>query len=136
MSRAKRKTTQIRTMIKTLANAKSDKERFDLAAKYWNELAMGYCIEHEYVIEQNGIYVEDEGKDNKYESISDFVGEAAYWLSCYFESGHCRHEEEFQDRFAFAKFIKVFKPYVDKETFDKVTRHWLGMEGLRMIQED
>lgn len=34
MSIAKRKTTQIRTMVKTLANAKSDKERFDLAAKY------------------------------------------------------------------------------------------------------
>lgn len=44
---------------------------------------MGYCIEHEYVIKQNGIYVEEEGKDNKYETISDFVGEAAYWLSCY-----------------------------------------------------
>ena len=46
------------------------------------------------------------------QEIDDFCAEASYWLSCYYESGHCRNEgEEFKDRKAFIKFLDVFKPF-------------------------
>ena len=45
------------------------------------------------------------------QEIDDFCAEASYWLSCYYESGHCRHEEEYTHRKAFIKFLDVFKPF-------------------------
>ena len=101
MSRYER-TTRKPTMIKAVHHAmQSSSELLALCAKYWNELANGYYLEHEEVHF-------DADKDAWVESES---AEASYWLSCYYECGHCRHEEEFKDRKAFIKFLDVFKPF-------------------------
>ena len=108
------RTTRKPTMIKTINSAKDNSaELLAICAKYWNELANGYYLEHEEVHfdADKDAWVESESVENTYSTVDDFCAEASYWLSCYYESGHCRHEEEFKDRKAFIKFLDVFKPF-------------------------
>lgn len=106
-----RKTTDIRLMRKEVETVKDNStELLSVAVKYWNELALGYCIEHEELKSENGKYINDE-KSFTVESIEDVLTECIYWLSCYYENGHCRKEDEYNDRKAFIKFLTVFLPY-------------------------
>jgi hypothetical protein len=103
-------------MIKSVfhASALCETELLAICAKYWNELANGYYLEHEEVHwnADKDAWVESDNKGNTYSTVDDFCAEASYWLSCYYESGHCRNEgEEFKDRKAFIKFLDVFKPF-------------------------
>ena len=114
------RTTRKPTMIKAVSEVKTlgEKQLLTLCAKYWNELAEGYGIEYEKVHwdSDKGCCVESDG-GHIYQTIDDFCNEASYWLSCYYEGGHCRHEEEYNDRKAFLKFLEVFKPFCkDKHT--------------------
>lgn len=113
MSRYER-TTRKPTMIKAVHHAiQSSSELLAICAKYWNELALGYYIEHEEVHfdPSKDVWVESESAENFYSTVDDFCAEASYWLSCYYESGHCRHEEEYAHRKSFLKFLEVFKPF-------------------------
>lgn len=109
------RTTRKPTMIKAVHHAmQSSSELLALCAKYWNELANGYYLEHEEVHfdPSKDAWVESESAENSYSTVDDFCAEASYWLSCYYENGHCRNEsEEFKDRKAFIKFLDVFKPF-------------------------
>ena len=108
------KTTRKPTMLKALDNAKTRDEIMALAVEYWNELALGYFIEHEELVydKERALYCEVENRDRTYSDVSDIYGEELYWLSCYYESGNLRHDEEHHDRHAFLKFAEVFRPYV------------------------
>ena len=108
------RTTRKPTMIKTVHHAtQSSSELLAICAKYWNELANGYYLEQEEVHfdPSKDAWVESESAENSYSTVDDFCEEASYWLSCYYENGHRRHEEEFEDRKAFIKFLDVFKPF-------------------------
>jgi hypothetical protein len=102
------------TMIKAVHHAmQSSSDLLALCAKYWNELANGYYLEYKEVHFDagNDAWVESEDAENSYSTVDDFCDEASYWLSCYYEGGHCRHEEEYAHRKAFIKFLDVFKPF-------------------------
>lgn len=109
------RTTRKPTMIKSVFHASvlGETELLAICAKYWNELANGYYLEHEEVHwdADKDAWVEHERGGESYKTVDDFCAEASYWLSCYYEGGHCRHEEEFKDRKAFMKFLEVFKPF-------------------------
>lgn len=106
------RTTRKPTMLKSIANLHDD-ELLAMCAKYWNELANGYYLEYEEVhFDPNkNAWVEFDGEGNTYNTVDDFCKEASYWLSCYYECGNCRHEEEYAHRKAFIKFLDVFKPF-------------------------
>ena len=108
------KTTRKPQMKKAVAEAKTRDELMALAVKYWTELALGYFIEHEELEydEARALYYEVENHDRTYSDISDIYGEELYWLSCYYERGNMRHDDEHHDRHAFLKFAEVFRPYV------------------------
>ena len=125
------RTTRKPTMVKAVNSAKDNSDDLiALCARYFNELANGYYFEYEevtYDIERH-CWVESENKDNTYSSVDDFCSEISYWLSCYYEGGNCRHEEEFKDRKAFLKYLEVFKahckekhnrwiPYIEETKF-------------------
>ena len=108
------RTTRKPTMIKAVHHAmQSSSELLAICAKFWNELANGYYLEHEEVHfdADKDAWVESDNEGNTYSTVDDFCAEASYWLSCYYESGHCRHEEEYAHRKAFIKFLDVFKPF-------------------------
>ena len=116
------KTTRKPQMKKAVAEAKTAEELMVLAVKYWNELANGYFIEHEELsLQEDGSYncAENNFRVN---DISDIYGEALYWLSCYYEPGNVRHDEEHHDRHSFLKFCEVFRPYVGG--VEAVASHW------------
>lgn len=117
MSRYER-TTRKPTMIKAVNHAmESSFELLVICAKFWNELANGYYLEHEEVHfdPSKDAWVESESAENSYSTVDDFCEEASYRLSCYYEGGHCRNEEEFKDRKAFIKFLDVFKPFCNEK---------------------
>lgn len=108
------KTTRKPTMINSIMHALiiGQSELLAIGAKYFNELANGYFFEYEEVhfdADKDSWVSSDSEKS--YSSIDDFCEEISYWLSCYYESGHCRHDEEYKDRKAFLKYLEVFKPY-------------------------
>lgn len=108
------RTTRKPTMIKAVHHAMQySSELLAICAKYWNELANGYYLKYEEVHfdPSKDAWVESESAENSYSTVDDFCAEASYWLSCYYEYGHYRHEEEFKDRKAFIKFLDVFKPF-------------------------
>ena len=106
------KTTRKPQMKKAVAEAKTREELVALAVKFWNELALGYCIEHkELALQSDGSYNCEENTFHVAD-VSDVYEEALYWLSCYYESGNIRHDDEHHDRHAFLKFVEVFRPYV------------------------
>lgn len=108
------RTTRKPTMIKAVHHAmQSSSELLATCAKFWNELANGYYLKYEEVHfdPSKDAWVESESAENSYSTVDDFCAEASYWLSCYYEYGHYRHEEEFKDRKAFIKFLDVFKPF-------------------------
>ena len=108
------RTTRKPTMIKAVHHAmQSSSELLAICEKYWNELANGYYLEHKEVHfdPSKDAWVESESAENSYSTVDDFCEEASYWLSCYYENEHCRHEEEFKDRKAFIKFLDAFKPF-------------------------
>ena len=115
------RTTRKPTMIKSVMNALigGQSELLAIGAKYFNELANGYGFEYEEVHFDcdKDAWIESDS-EKSYSSIDDFCDEISYWLSCYYESGHCRHEEEYKDRKAFLKYLEVFKPSC-KETHTK-----------------
>lgn len=119
------RTTRKPKMIKTINHAKSisDDELLKVCADYFNELANGYYFEYEEVHfdENTKTYLESDGSKS-YSSVNDFCNEIAYWLSCYYESGNTRYEDEYNDRKAFLKFLEVFKPYCEKINLD-----WIPM---------
>ena len=108
------RTTRKPTMINSVCHALicGQSELLAIGAKYFNELANGYFFEYEEVHfdADKDTWIESDG-ENSYSSIDDFCDEVSYWLSCYYESGHCRHEEEYKDRKAFLKYLEVFKPH-------------------------
>lgn len=108
------RTTRKPTMIKAVQHAmQSSSDLLAICAKFWNELANGYYLEYEEVHfdPSKDAWVESDNKGNAYSTVDDFCDEASYWLSCYYEGGHCRHEEEYAHRKAFIKFLDVFKPF-------------------------
>lgn len=106
------KTTRKPTMLKAIAEASNRDELTALAVKYWNELALGYFIEHkELERQEDGSYNCSE-ETFPVNDVSDIYDEMLYWLSCYYERGNVRHDEEHHDRHAFLKFAEVFRPYV------------------------
>ena len=112
----KERTTRKPTMVKSVMHAliSGQSELLALCAKYWNELANGYYLEHEEVHfdADKDAWVESDTSVEPYRTVDDFCKEASYWLSCYYESGHCRNEgEEYKDRKAFLKYLEVFKPF-------------------------
>ena len=115
------KTTRKPTMIKNIGYAKCNSEKLlEFGAKYFNEFANGYYLEHEEVHFDSDMKAWIDTEGNSYKSIDDFCQEVSYWLSCYYEGGHCRHEEEYNDRRAFLKYMEVFKDYCkEKHT------HWI-----------
>lgn len=107
------RTTRKPTMIKTVHSAMMSKsDLLAQGAKYFNELANGYYFEYEEVHFDcdKDAWVESDG-NKSYSTIDDFCAEISYWLSCYYESGNCRHDEEFAHRKAFIKYLEVFKPF-------------------------
>lgn len=105
-SKTTRKDVMINAAFHALVSGQS--ELLAIGAKYFNELMNGYYLEHEAVsFDPDKGWVDSENYE--YHSIDDFCSEVEYWLSCYYESGHCRHEEEFKDRKAFIKYLEVFK---------------------------
>lgn len=86
-----------------------------------------FFFEHEEVHwdEEHQFYVEAESDENTYESVDDFCGEISYWLSCYYESGHCRHEDEYADRLSFIKFLKVFVPLCSDKPVNLGFTRWI-----------
>lgn len=113
-------------MIKKLSELKTETERLQFCADRFNDMAITYCFEYEVVNydEQKNCYVECEDDSRIYESIDDFCGEISYWLSCYYELGHCRHDECYHERLAFLRFLEVFKPYCKKDIKSLVSS-WL-----------
>lgn len=108
------RTTRKPTMIKATHHVmQSSSDLLTICAKYWNELANGYYLEHKEVHfdADKDAWVESDNKGNIYSTVDDFCDEASYWLSCYYEDGHYRHEEEFKDRKVFIKFLEVFEPF-------------------------
>lgn len=108
----KSKTTRKNIMIDSVFHAlvSGQSELLSIGAKYFNELMSGYGLEFNIVhfdCDKDSWISSDGFMEHK--SIDDFCSEVEYWLSCYYESGHCRHEEEFKDRKAFIKYLEVFK---------------------------
>lgn len=109
-----RKTTDIRVMRKTVEEYKnSNRDLLPLAVEYWNELASGYYLENSilsYYENTIGSCYKNDENDFIVTSIDDIISEVIYWLSCYYEDGNTRKEDEFNDRKAFIKFLSVFIP--------------------------
>ena len=65
----------------------------------WNDVMNSICCEH-VAIGTNLSELESHGSYNRIDnSISTdwMIKEAQYWLSCYYESGHIRCDERFED---------------------------------------
>lgn len=117
-----RKTTDIRTMKKIVSEyIQYKKDLLPLCVEYWNELANSYFIEYEE-LNFNGSYYENGEKSLEVYNIDDLVLECIYWLSCYYENGNIRHDEEYNDRKAFIKFLTVFIPYSSLDYSDNMKR--------------
>lgn len=105
-SKTTRKDIMINIAFHVLVSGQS--ELLTVGAKYFNELMNDYGLEFNMVhFDCDKDWVDSE--NHEYHSIDDFCVEVEYWLSYYYESGHCRHEEEFKDRKAFIKYLEVFK---------------------------
>ena len=123
------RTTRKPTMIKAINSAKDNSDTLlALCAKYFNEFANEYFFEYEVHFDADKDAWVESDCEKSYSSIDDFCKEVSYWLSCYYESGNCRHDEEYKDRKAFLKYLEVFKssckekhtkwiPYIEETKF-------------------
>ena len=67
-------------------------------AKRWNDVMMNICVEYNTI---NTMYSELETHKGYYGTeegitVDWMIGEAEYWLSCYYEGGNCRCDDRFE----------------------------------------
>lgn len=108
-----------KTFTKTITDARTPLRG---CVEVFNYIAFSRYFEHRALHEtiDSGVYTNDE-EDWTVTKISDLIEELYYWLSCYYESGHCRHEEEFADRLLLIRGIETLKVY--SNPFES---HWLS----------
>ena len=71
--------------------------------KRWNELMWTMGLEHEELptSPNDDLQFSEAAIERKYYGIEDgvtygyFINELEYWLSCYYEEGHCRCDDRF-----------------------------------------
>ena len=71
--------------------------------KRWNELMWTMGLEHEELptSPDDDLQFSEAAIERKYYGIEDgvtygyFINELEYWLSCYYEEGHCRCDDRF-----------------------------------------
>lgn len=105
-----------KSFAKTISNAKNILAG---CVKVFNSIAFDRYFEHMALNETSnpGVYTNGEG-DWVVTKIEDLVVELSYWLSCYYEAGHCRHDEEFSDRIMLIRGLEAILPYCRAMTKD------------------
>jgi hypothetical protein len=81
--------------------------------KRWNGIAMTIGLEHEVLptSPDDEVYGSEISDERKYYGIAEgvtydwFKREAEYWLSCYYEVGHCRCDERFEDEECYKTWV-------------------------------
>ena len=86
------------------------------AIKRYNDIMGIICAEH---VQIGTRFSEDTEGWN----IRDMVAEADYWLSCYYEEGHCRCDDRFESPEEYKvwvketgylkRFINAYLPFID-----------------------
>lgn len=81
--------------------------------KRWNGIC--YCIglEHEELPSSpdDELWYSEIAEEKRYYNVEDgvtygwFLKEAEYWLSCYYEEGHCRCDERFEDEECYKTWV-------------------------------
>lgn len=99
----------------------------------WNNIMWTIGLEHEELptSADDDLSFSEAAIERKYYGIEDGVTygylkkELKYWLSCYYEPGHCRYEDRLDDEYAYKtwvsetgkikRFIKALEKYDDDE---------------------
>lgn len=101
--------------------------------KRWNSLMWDIGLEHEELPESadDDLAFSEAARERKYYGIANgvtygyFKKELTYWLSCYYEEGHCRCDDRFLSKEDYKiwvsetgkirRFIKALEKYDDHE---------------------
>lgn len=101
--------------------------------KRWNDLMYTLCFEYEELptSSDDDLRFSEVASMRKYYGVEDGVtygylkGNLKYWLSCYYEHGHCRYEDRLEDKESYKtwvsetgklkRFIKALEKYDDDE---------------------
>ena len=101
--------------------------------KRWNNLMYTLCFEYEELptSSDDDLRFSEVASMRKYYGVEDGVtygylkSNLKYWLSCYYECGHCRYEDKFEDKESYdtwvsetgklKRFIKALEKYDDDE---------------------
>lgn len=70
----------------------------------WNKIMNAICCEHVMIpgeLEREQKYYDVENGI----SIAWMIEEAEYWLSCYYEDGHCRCDDRFIDENCYKEWV-------------------------------
>lgn len=96
-----------------------EKFNFAKAVERYNGIMMDICVEHSTIGTDYS-----EGTENW--NIRDMVAECEYWLSTYYECGHCREEMRrdgedgrrawYSETGKLRRFIKAYEPFVKDVT--------------------
>lgn len=111
--------------------------------KRWNSLMWTLGLEHEELptsADDDLIYSEA-ARERKYYGIEDgvtygyFKDELEYWLSCYYEEGHCRCDDRFLSKEDYKVWVsetgklKRFIKALEKYDPDEMVIIWEGNEN-------
>ena len=111
--------------------------------KRWNDLMWTLGLEHEELptsADDDLIYSEA-ARERKYYGIEDgvtygyFKDELEYWLSCYYEEGHCRCDDRFLSKEDYKVWVsetgklKRFIKALEKYDPDEMVIIWEGNEN-------
>lgn len=108
--------------------------------KRWNNLMYTLCLEHEELptSADDDLRFSEAAKMREHYGIADgvtygyFKNELEYWLSCYYEPGHCRYEDRLIDKECYKIWvsevgkIKRFINALDKYDDDELVIIWKG----------
>ena len=81
--------------------------------KRWNGIMYDIGLEHEELptSSDDDLFYSEIARERKYYNVEDGVsygymkGEMEYWLSCYYEPGHCRYEDRLEDEDCYKTWV-------------------------------
>ena len=110
--------------------------------KRWNDLMHTLCLEHEELpaSADDDLRFSEIAREDKreYYGVADGVtygylkNELEYWLSCYYEPGHCRYEDRLESKGCYKIWVsetgklKRFIGALDKYDEDELVIIWKG----------
>lgn len=101
---------------------KDNPDKLSAAVECFNFVADRRYFEHMKIAEIDGKLLMGE-REEVVTSPVQIIRELLYWLSCYYESGNIRHDEEFSDRKLLIRCAEVFKENFPEE-FRVAMKEW------------